>query len=453
MEPVRILVLHADPRPPACPCCADLPALLRSLYPHPADIAESSALPDGACDLVLVRCCAEDPAPITSLRERFPDLAILALACQSTHRAGLAAADDFLCCPFHPFELQQRLHRLCPPGWGRAGIEQQALRLRNQYRLEGLVGHSEPLLLALRRLGPVARSGATVLITGETGTGKELFARGVHYLSPRSGMPFLPVNCAALQDHLFENEMFGHSRGAYTDASTNENGLIQMAEGGTLFLDEVETLSPAAQAKILRFLQDREYRPLGSPRSRRADIRIVGATNADLHQRVSTGQFRHDLFHRLNVLRLHVPPLSERLDDVPLLARHFAARFAAQFGRPVPSLSRPALRKLMSYRWPGNVRELESVMQRAVVLAADDNLVRPGDIDLDHQPPAAAPAPTALRAAKDAVVGQFERAYLTELMAAHHGNVTRAAESAGKHRRALQRLLRKHGIASDAFRA
>jgi DNA-binding NtrC family response regulator len=313
--------------------------------------------------------------------------------------------------------------------------------------LDLLVGESEAFARAISRIPRVANSSATVLIGGETGVGKELFARAIHYSGERKSRPFLPVNCSALPDQLFENEFFGHAKGAYTDAGNDVRGLVAEAEGGTIFLDEVDALSPSAQAKLLRFLQDREYRPLGSAKILTADIRVIAASNADLQALVAQKVFRGDLFHRLNVLSLQVPPLRERLDDIPLLAAHFLMRFAAQYQRGPFKLSRSALRKLLAYPWPGNVRELEGLLHRAVVFGEND-VLDAEDIEL---PARFMAAPETACGSKDHAMVEFERSYLRGLLVEHHGNLSQAAKASGKDRRTLQRLLRKHSIERVSF--
>jgi DNA-binding NtrC family response regulator len=274
----------------------------------------------------------------------------------------------------------------------------------------------------------------------------------VHYQSPRRGKPFIPVNCGALPDHLFENELFGHAKGAYTDASSPEKGLVAEAEGGTLFLDEVDTLSASAQVKLLRFLQDREYRPLGCSRSITADVRIIAATNADLWQQVQSKQFREDLYYRLNIVALCLPPLRERPEDIPLLADHFLRRYAHHYGRQSLQFAAATLPKLVAYAWPGNVRELESIIQRAVLLTPAE-ILQPENIDLHFSAPRAVSETDSFHAAKARAIAQFERTYLNTLLAAHRGNITHAARHAGEARRSLQRLLKKHGLNRCAFEA
>ena len=275
-----------------------------------------------------------------------------------------------------------------------------------------------------------------------------MFARAVHYASARHARPFVPVNCGALPDTLFENESFGHEKGAFTDASAASLGLLNVADGGTLFLDEVDSLSPASQAKLLRVLQDNEYRPLGAQRPIRADVRFIAACNTPLADRVLAREFRPDLFYRLHVLTLRLPTLMERREDIPILARHFLARFAKDEGRLAPRLSAEVIRRLTTYRWPGNIRELESALHRASVLF-DGPTLDASSIDLpDSWTPPAAPAPDSPLGIADAVY-RFEGQYLADLLADAQGNVTRAAKAAGKDRRTFQRLLRRHGITSQ----
>ena len=267
-----------------------------------------------------------------------------------------------------------------------------------------------------------------------------------------SAEPFVPVNCSGLPDHLVENELFGHSRGAYTDAGSAGKGLLAEADGGTIFLDEVDTLAPSSQAKLLRFLQDRAYRPLGCSREVAADVRIIAATNSDLAGLVAARQFRQDLFHRLDVLRIDVPPLRARATDITLLAAHFLARYAERYGRSRIRLTPAARRKLFAHSWPGNVRELEGVLHRAVVFSSGP-IVDAGDIDLPAADPAATAGRITLRTARGVAVHEADQMYLERLLAEHRGNVSQAARASGSDRRTLQRLLCKHGIARSSFLA
>ncbi len=325
-----------------------------------------------------------------------------------------------------------------------------------------LIGTSGAFRAARQRLQRLAPCRAPVLVQGETGTGKELFARAVHYLSDRRSGPFIPVNCGALPDSLVESELFGHARGAFTDAREAREGLVAQARGGTLFLDELEALSARGQVALLRFLQDQEYRPVGGRVVRDADVRVVGSTNASLDDMAARGEYRHDLFFRLNVLVLDLPPLRDREDDVVLLANAFVERLARQYGRSVPRVHPRALAFLRSHDWPGNVRELENLMHREFLLCDGPELdpTPAGATEATCKAAAVAPVANAVgeltaftfRAAKARAVEAFERAYLAELLARARGNVSLAARLAGKERSRLSKLIRKHGLRGDGFR-
>jgi len=352
--------------------------------------------------------------------------------------------EDFLTCPFRDIDVFPRVQRLL---WGKVETTAtpQAAEMKAQFHFDGLVGESGPFLRVLQVAHRVAHSDTTVLISGETGTGKELVAQAIHYHSPRRGKPFVPVNCGALPEHLVENELFGHARGAYTDASSPEQGLIAEAEDGTLFLDEVDTLIPSAQVKLLRFLQDRQYRPLGSTKSKTADVRIIAATNTDLQRQIQAQRFREDLYYRLNIIPLRLPPLRERTGDVPLLATHFLRRYGHHYGRETLRFSADTLQKLGAYLWPGNVRELETVIQRAVILGSSP-VLQPEDIDLSFSYQSTIPKTGSFREAKAQAIEQFERTYLSTLLSTHQGNISQAAKHAGKERRAFTRLLEKYAL-------
>ena len=277
-----------------------------------------------------------------------------------------------------------------------------------------------------RKLPLLAQCEAPVLLTGETGTGKGLCARALHYLSRRAGQPFLPVNCGAIPVELFERELFGHQKGAFTGAWTAQPGLIAEAEGGTLFLDEIATLSLSAQAKLLRFLEDQTYHALGSPRPRQADVWIIAATNVELLRKVQDGTFREDLFYRLAVMTLTLPPLRERRADIPRLVAHVWARYAGQQGAVPKQLSPRALEALCRYAWPGNMRELENVIRQVIVLT-DAQRIEPEDLPIPLLPVSLDTRGDSLKQAKAKVMAHFEQAYIAELLQVHQGNVTQAA--------------------------
>jgi DNA-binding NtrC family response regulator len=362
----------------------------------------------------------------------------------------LRMADDFLFCSALDTELLLRSIRLVGCSHAKDGNDACAAARELLTGLP-LVGRSPAFLEVMAKAASFARADATALISGETGSGKEIIARAIHYQGARQSKPFIPVNCGALPDHLFENELFGHVKGAFTDASSAEKGLVAEAEGGTLFLDEIDSLSPSAQVKLLRFLQNGEYRPLGSPRAIIADVRVIAATNSDLHTKVQLKQFREDLFYRLNILSIAVPPLRERGDDVIPLAEYFLRLSAGGNGGADLCLSEMARRKLIAYSWPGNVRELEGVVQRAVLLRPS-GILHAADIDLPEGKSKERLRHETLRRAKSFVVGEFERGYVAELLAQHRGNITRAAKAAGKDRRTLQRLVRKYSLDRESFK-
>ena len=328
-----------------------------------------------------------------------------------------------------------------------------------------LIGTSRCFLQVTGMVPLLSMSKSTVLISGETGTGKELFARAIHYSGERRGKPFVPVNCAALPDHLIENELFGHTKGAFTGALLEKQGLFHEADGGTLFLDEINSLSMGAQSKLLRVLQDQEFRPLGSTKSRSVDVKIIAATNTDLRYLVETRQFREDLFYRLNVLSVSLPPLRDRKEDILLLAGHFLKVYTKEFRSGAITIGHSAKAKLMDYAWPGNIRELQSVIQRAVAMASGE-LLEAKDLDLPESEGSELAGPTmtlvsrgavsddaSFQAMKMKVIEEFERAYLCGLLSMHHGNISQAARAAKKERRAFQRLLRKHGLDRRVFSA
>jgi two-component system response regulator GlrR len=313
-----------------------------------------------------------------------------------------------------------------------------------------LVGRAPAFIKLLRRVPVTAASDASVLLLGETGTGKEACAQAIHYISPRSRGPWVAINCAAIPAELLENELFGHVRGAYTHAQEARHGLVHEAEGGTLFLDEIDSTPLAAQAKLLRFLQDKQYRMVGAGVLRTADVRVIAASNRDLRQVVAGGGFRADLYYRLNVLSLTLPPLRERREDIPALALHFMAQASREFGRRTAGITPGAMRCLVEHAWPGNVRELKHVLQRAVLLAQGETL-KACDIEIDGVGPAVDET-LPFREAKARAVEAFEQLYIRQLLAQSNGNITRAARAAQKNRRAFFELLRRHEIDAATYR-
>lgn len=333
--------------------------------------------------------------------------------------------------------------------------------MARQSQPTGLIGKSVVFLDMLARITRIANVDATVLISGETGSGKELAARAIHYQGKRADKPFIPVNCGALPDQLIENELFGHGKGAYTDAHDSQTGLIAQAEGGTLFLDEVDALSPKAQVSLLRFLQDGQYRPLGSSRLLSADVRILAASNDDLHERVKQNRFRADLLFRLNVMELVVPPLRARGDDAVLLARHFIEEAACRYNMTRLELHPNTVPWLTRQVWPGNVRELQNRIQREFLMSDGPDVLISDPVPITERRQKtdrrqalldAQPNTLNFNEAKQATLQTFERNHLIRLMRESAGNVSHAARLAGKERRALGKLLKKYRIEPDGFR-
>lgn len=389
---------------------------------------------------------------VAHVRGRHPGCAILlvgsALAASELTALIAAGVYDFVLRPFSEDEFQARLRRAI----GTVPVSKPPKAPASaDPRLRNLIGTSAIFVRQVERLPAIANCDAGVLLFGETGTGKEVFAQAIHYLSARASKPCVAVNCGAIPVELIESEMFGHVKGAYTTAHANRAGLVREAEGGTLFLDDIDGLPLAAQAKLLRFLQEREYRPVGSSAVSRADVRVIAASNHRLSQMVARGEFRQDLYFRLNVLALHLPPLRERFEDIPELARHFMRQFATQYRRSIIDLSPPAMGRLLAYDWPGNVRELKHVLERAVLLSTNP-VIGAADIEFCGEFKVS-PEEESFRVAKERVVTDFERNFIERLLLAHHGNVTHAAQAARKNRRAFFQLLRKHRIEPARFRA
>jgi len=353
-------------------------------------------------------------------------------------------AEDFITPPFKPINILPRLWRLLEQTvWGETLTQKTT---GNPDALRNLIGESEAFKRAIGKIPVVAGCDATVLISGETGTGKEVCARAIHQLSPRVDRDLVVVNCGSIPIDLVESELFGHERGAFTGAIASKTGLIQEAEGGTLFLDELDSLPLLAQVKLLRFLQEKEYRSVGSTKTRYADVRVIAATNINIENAVRMGKIRQDLYYRLNMIPIALPPLRERREDIPLLAANFLTRFAQKYRGQVTGFSPDALIKLCAYEWPGNVRELESVVGRAVTFA-ERPIINSRDISLPT------PIPKSFQEMKNELVKQFERTYIQSLLIAFGGNITKAAEAAKKNRRAFFELIRKLGIDVEKFRS
>jgi len=389
-----------------------------------------------------------------------PTLVVMMMTAYSTAETAVEAmkqgAFDYLIKPFKTETLKVQVRR---------ALEQRALRRENvwlrreietKYRFENIVGKSPRMQELFETILQVAGSRATVLVTGERGTGKELVARAIHFNSPRKGSPFVPLNCSAIPHELMESELFGHVKGAFTGAVASRQGVFELAHGGTLFLDEISEIPLTLQVKLLRVIQEREFRCVGGTKEVRVDVRIISATNRDLTEAAVKGLFRDDLFDRLNVVQLNVPPLRDRAEDIPLLVYHFLQRFSSEVERPIKLVAPEALALLEAYQWPGNVRELENLIERAVTLARSDRIDvadLPESIlrSSQHQP-----APIELPSGGvsiERVVADIERSLLEQALWRTGGVQTKAAELLGCSLRSFRYLVKKYGIDRGAFTA
>jgi DNA-binding NtrC family response regulator len=355
-------------------------------------------------------------------------------------------ASDFISNPYKPKDLVEKINRLL-------ALEKSssisAKKLKESLGLKSLIGQNKTFLSEIGKLPIFAKCDACVLITGETGTGKEMIARALHYLSQRTNNAFVPINCGAIPNELVENELFGHEKGAFTGASNFQKGLIQEANQGTLFLDEIDSLPLFSQVKLLRFLQDKNYRSLGSTKIHKANVRIIAASNNNLEDLIENGKLRLDLYYRLNVLQVNLPPLRQRVDDIPLLAQHFLQKYSVEFNKNISSISNSAIRKLQAHIWKGNVRELENVIERAVLLV-ETEIINESDIKLGISK--SEKLQETFQVAKAKMIEKFEESYLQKILSTYHGNISQAAKAAGKNRRAFFELIRKYEINVENFR-
>ncbi len=358
--------------------------------------------------------------------------------------AARCGAHDVVSRPFNAAELVFRVGRSAPFG--------ERNDKRRPRKSDVLIGTGPWIKELYDRIAMVAATDVTVAIFGESGTGKELVARTIHNSSPRHDAPFVVVNCAAIPEALLEDELFGHVRGAFTDATRDREGLLAAADTGTLFLDEIGELPLPLQAKLLRVLQSQEFRRIGDDQDRRVDVRIITATNRDLDQLVAHGSFRQDLYYRINVFPMHLPALRERREDIPMLVRHFINKYRGRLGKSCDGITSTALARFTAYDFPGNVRELENKVHQAMVVAAGpmielDDVALPagrgvGFVDVERP----------FRELKQEVIDAFEKRYLTELLRIHHGNLAQASRAAGMDRKNLWSLVERHGLDRARFK-
>ncbi len=399
-------------------------------------ILENTALELVITDLKMPKVSGLDL--VRHVRENFKDTEVMMItgypSIEGAVNAVKTGAEEFLAKPFTDDELLAAVRRVL-----------DKLKIRRSGHItsdqvvhvhKGFIGCSKVMQKVFAAIAKAASTSATVLITGESGTGKELATRAIHYGSPRSSSPFVPVNCGGIPESLLESELFGHVKGAFTGAAESRAGFFHAADGGTIFLDEVSDMSLAMQVKLLRVLQDKEICMVGSSRARKVDVRILAATNKELNDLVKKKFFREDLFYRLNVITISMPPLRERDDDILLLARHFALKFAEEVGKPAPRFSDKAMQSLLSYEWPGNVRELENVVQRLVVMT-DGDLIEVPDL------PCLMRFTALWKTGFSRSLAEVETEYISNVLESVDGNKTRAAEILGIDRKTLRQKLKQ----------
>ena len=411
-------------------------------------------------DLALIDLKLPDISGMDILRQApnaFPDVPLIIITGYSTIKGAVEAikmgAFDYVAKPFTPDEMEAAVEKALRRRRLLRDYRKLQHALSDQYRFTRLIGESPAMKGVLSRIQQVAGTDSTVLLTGESGTGKELVARAIHFSSPRKDARFVAVDCGAIAPTLIASELFGHVRGAFTGATADRSGLIQTADGGTLFLDEISNLPLDLQATLLRVIEAEEVRPVGSSASVKVNARYVAATNRDLRALVGDGKFREDLFYRLNVFPIHLPPLRERREDIPALGRHFLAMFSVRIHKRVDDFTPEALNALMQYDWPGNVRELSNVVERLVILCGEGPV---GQAHVRESLTVATPCASiphtaeelneARKKLRDQAAADIEKTFLMEALRRNDHNVTRAADQTGMQRSNFQALLKKHGL-------
>ncbi len=396
---------------------------------------------------------------LKKFRKEYPDTIVIMITGFGTVDTAVGAmklgAFDYIPKPFTPDEVSIVVKK---------AVEKRDLLLENiyfrqelqeKYGFHNIVGKSKKMREIYRIIAKVAMTDSTVLIYGQSGTGKELIARAIHFNSPRGDKQFVTVDCAVLSENLLESELFGHIKGSFTGAITTKPGLFEVADGGTVFLDEVGNISLSVQAKLLRVLQEGEFTPVGGTKAKKVDIRLIAATNKDLEKMIREEAFREDLYYRLNIVPIYLPPLKERQEDISLLSAHFLKKYSEEMGKTVMGFTPEAMEKLMIYSWPGNVRELENVIERTVVMI-EEEMVRPGHLMLpgqqektgmgDYIPMTSEELKEIKKKLRERIVEDVERTFVLNALERHNWNVTRAAEEVGMIRTNFQALMRKYNL-------
>jgi two-component system response regulator GlrR len=386
---------------------------------------------------------------MTELHAITPDMAVIILTAYGTIESAVEAmkrgAHNYLTKPFDAPDLLFVIGRALENRKMTMELKMLKGLLKERYNFENIVAKSEKMQQVLEQVTLISQTDSTVFIYGESGTGKELIAKAIHFASARGDKPFVALNCAAIPETLLESELFGYERGAFTGAIRSSKGLFTQAHEGTIFLDEIGDMPPSLQAKLLRVLQERQFYPVGSQKPMEVDVRVVVATNKNLEDELREGRFREDLFYRIHVIPIKIPPLRERKEDILPLVEHFVSKFNGQMKKEVKGLAPQALHKLMLYDWPGNVRELENTIEYAMAMTQQEVVTE------EYIFPSRTPAPEPLRPLKE-MRAAFERDYLSNLLALTEGNVSKAAQLAGMYRADLYNLLKKYGLKPDQFK-
>ncbi|MEW6348765.1 MAG: sigma-54 dependent transcriptional regulator [Thermodesulfobacteriota bacterium] len=416
-----------------------------------------------AVDLVLTDVRMPDMDGLDLLdrvKQRAPWITVIVMTGYGTIDIAVEAikkgAYEFVQKPFTP----DQINRIVKKALERNGLIKENIQLKDRLsRLDGthtIVGGSPALAKVLAAIRTVAPLNVTVLMRGESGTGKDLAARRIHLLSPRADLAMVTVNCPAIPELLLESELFGYMKGAFTGADTNRKGLLEEARGSTLFLDEIGDISPLMQTKLLRVIQDKEFRPLGSSQSKIADVRVIASTNQDLEAKIADKSFRQDLYYRLNMVTIRMPALRDIRDDIPIMAAHFVRDAAKEFALPVKSIPPETMKFLLAQPWPGNVRQLRHAIQKAMIFSSGASLSVSdiAEVGTDSDAPLVDETCQTLpfKEAREQLLAGFTSRYLTQALERHHGNVTAAAKASGLERQHFQKLMRAHGILSGHFR-
>ncbi|RJQ67901.1 MAG: sigma-54-dependent Fis family transcriptional regulator [Desulfobacteraceae bacterium] len=461
MKPARILVI--DDEPAICDGCR----LVLSEKSHEVDICSTGregmeAIRSNGYELILLDLKLPDADGMDLLKRLSEEglrIAVIVMTGYSSVQNAVAAmklgASDYLAKPFSDDQLVMAVEKALAA----KRLTEENLALRKQlyamFDFSNIVGENQKLLQVFEEVRRAAPTDSTILLRGESGTGKELFAKAIHAHSRRAARQFIVVDCSTFSSSLLESELFGHVKGAFTGAIQDKAGIFEVADGGTLFLDEIGNLSVEVQAKLLRVMETHEFKPVGSNRTQKTDMRIIAATHRDLEAMVEQGRFREDLFYRINVLPITIPPLRKRRDDIPKLAYHFLRRFCGEMGRRIQGFSDEALQLLINYDWPGNVRQLKNVVERLVIMA-DEKILDRFQIASNLHPPQTEGLETIPRSSEDLkkikrlILRQsyepIEKAFLRTALEAAGGNISRAAEKVGMQRSNFSALMKKHGL-------